>query len=89
MSKKDYCQHGTYIGKIGADFMCGPCEDGVTWERFLDWNSTIEWNPVLVTSISKQYQETPERVNFLLNQAVNNTWGEPTFKDALACIAAG
>ncbi len=23
-----YCKHGTYVGGIGADYMCGYCEDG-------------------------------------------------------------
>lgn len=24
-----YCAHGTYVGGIGPDWMCQPCEDGV------------------------------------------------------------
>jgi hypothetical protein len=23
-----YCKHGTYVGGIGVDWMCGPCENG-------------------------------------------------------------
>lgn len=24
----DTCKHGVYVGGSGADYMCGPCEDG-------------------------------------------------------------
>ncbi|HZZ17152.1 MAG TPA: hypothetical protein VFE08_14455 [Candidatus Sulfotelmatobacter sp.] len=25
-----YCEHGTYVGGCGADYMCGYCEDGIS-----------------------------------------------------------
>lgn len=31
-----YCGHGNYVGGSGADYMCGPCEDGISpaeWQR--------------------------------------------------------
>lgn len=24
-----YCEHGTYVGGCGIDWMCGPCEHGI------------------------------------------------------------
>jgi hypothetical protein len=24
----DVCRHGNYVGGSGADYMCGPCENG-------------------------------------------------------------
>jgi len=29
-SKDGYCPHGVYVGGVGVDWMCGPCEDGDT-----------------------------------------------------------
>lgn len=27
--REGYCKHGKYVGGIGIDWMCGPCEDGL------------------------------------------------------------
>lgn len=29
-----YCEHGTYVGGCGIDWMCGYCEDGWTWAEY-------------------------------------------------------
>jgi hypothetical protein len=26
----NYCEHGTYVGGCGIDYMCGYCEEGIT-----------------------------------------------------------
>lgn len=31
-----YCEHGTHVGGCGIDWLCGPCEDGVSQAEILD-----------------------------------------------------
>jgi hypothetical protein len=36
MSDEDgYCEHGTYVGGCGIDWMCGWCEDGISYADYL------------------------------------------------------
>jgi hypothetical protein len=36
-----YCKHGVFIGNpFGGDYMCGWCEDGVSWEDFVAYNES-------------------------------------------------
>lgn len=30
-----YCEHGTYVGGCGIDWMCQWCEDGISWQDYL------------------------------------------------------
>lgn len=30
-----YCEHGTYVGGCGIDWMCGYCEEGISWQDYL------------------------------------------------------
>tara|TARA_Y100000310_G_C20440476_1_gene695860 strand:+ start:120 stop:629 length:510 start_codon:yes stop_codon:yes gene_type:complete len=30
----DVCDHGTYVGGVGVDWMCGYCEDGLTSKTY-------------------------------------------------------
>lgn len=32
-----YCEHGTYVGGCGADYMCGWCESGTPWGQYLSY----------------------------------------------------
>jgi hypothetical protein len=32
--EQGYCEHGKYVGGCGIDWMCGYCEDGISWEDF-------------------------------------------------------
>jgi len=33
-----HCKHGTFVGNAyGPDYMCGPCEMGVTDEEYAEW----------------------------------------------------
>lgn len=35
LSQDGFCDHGVFVGGTGPDFMCGWCEDGVTWAEFV------------------------------------------------------
>lgn len=38
-----HCEHGTYIGgPLGADLLCGACEDGISDEKWFD-NKVWDW----------------------------------------------
>lgn len=46
-----YCKHGTYVGDpYGPDYMCGPCEDGVT-----DYEMALYWAKEQFRSRAKAY----------------------------------
>lgn len=32
-----YCEHGTYVGGIGIDWMCGWCESGISDEEYAEY----------------------------------------------------
>lgn len=37
-----HCEHGVYVGGMGADLMCGACEDGISDEQWFD-NKVWDW----------------------------------------------
>ena len=32
----NYCEHGTYVGGCGIDYMCQWCEDGIFGQEYVD-----------------------------------------------------
>jgi len=37
----DVCEHGAYVGGVGADYMCGPCEMGYQQDPSSRWQ--LKW----------------------------------------------
>lgn len=53
-SPSEYCKHGTFIGNwAGPDYMCGPCEDGI---------SDAEWAEICKANEEHREAETGERM---------------------------
>lgn len=34
-NEDNYCEHGTYVGGCGIDWMCGWCEEGTPYSEYL------------------------------------------------------
>lgn len=52
----DVCEHGAYVGGCGIDYMCGPCEDGYSYEPTFgevvrDWWKAVQHKEVLSDTV--------------------------------------
>jgi heterodisulfide reductase subunit C len=78
MSRHDdpTCEHGTYVGGCGIDWMCGWCESGVPWD---------EYQTYLNQQVRKRTHENMVATFF---SAMPNTYPPVAFNIALGILKA-
>lgn len=58
MNGDGYCVHGVYVGGCGIDWICGLCEDGVSYE---------EWQAGLAAERTLRARQDGENVCKIMN----------------------
>lgn len=87
----DVCEHGTYVGGCGIDWMCGSCESGYPseyykWCRFLERLSGLRYklfHPFITSGIYREFKRIENHYDsfeaiLFLEERIKN-WFKYTF----------